>query len=343
MSLVPLDVGLVPEGTAHDDARPLLEVDALVFEDGDLVAEQRNPRPLADEILVVLVLGVDEHRDARRDELRSGRRDDELLSRWGFASDLEGDVVEVTVALCVFHLHLRDGRLTLGTPDRRRLPAVLPAPVVEVQKRQLGDPLDPRLDRLVRVFPVDRAPERLHLLGEVRLVLRTDLPAELLELPALVVLVADVEFGHRETLARDPVVVVSEREEHLAVVHPLESRTEVLEGETVEVTDVEIARHRRWRCVDRVHRVRVGLGAAIVGVGVCLHPSPLPLRLDLARFVAPLEGGGARFGGPVVFFGFFVGFGCVHTHALTARSGRRPCRVVGPQCVSYIADLGLAR
>ena len=86
VGLVPLDVLLVPEGTAHHHAGPLLHIDAVVRDDRHLLAEHRDPGGLADEIPVVVVLGVDEHRDAGREQLRSRGRDDELLA-WSVVPD----------------------------------------------------------------------------------------------------------------------------------------------------------------------------------------------------------------------------------------------------------------
>jgi len=106
VGLVPLDVVLVAEGTAHHDAAAFLHVDALVLDDRYLVAEEGNPGGLADEIAILLVVGVDEDGDAGRDEFRSRRGDDELLAGRVLADEFERDVVEVRAAFVVFHLDL---------------------------------------------------------------------------------------------------------------------------------------------------------------------------------------------------------------------------------------------
>ncbi len=291
MGLVPLDVVLVAEGTTHHDAAALLHVDALVGDDRHLVAEQRNTSSFADEVLVLLVVGVDEDGDTGRDEFGSRRRDDELVAGCVVADQFERDVVEMRAPLVVLHLDLRDSRLAVGTPDRRGLLPIFAALLVEVEEGKLRNPLNPRFDRFVGVVPVDRGPEVLHLLGKLGLVFRTDLAAAFLELAAFVVLVADVEFGLGQALAGNPVVVVAERKEHVAVVHPLESRGEVLQGRAVEVAHVQAARHRRRRRVDRVDGVWVPFLVAVVGVDIRVDPAPLPARLDRFGIVAALEEG----------------------------------------------------
>jgi len=158
VDLVPLDIVLVAERTAHHDAGTRLHVDALVGDDRHLVAEQRDLGGLTDEVLVLVVVGVDEDGNARGEKFGARRRDDELLGAviGCVASDHgEGDIVEVAGLLVVLGLDLRDGGLALGTPDRGRLLAVLATLIVQVEERQLGDALDARLDRLVSVVPVD--------------------------------------------------------------------------------------------------------------------------------------------------------------------------------------------
>jgi len=125
--------------------------------------------------------------------------------------DLEGDIVEVAGLLVVFRFHLRDGGLALGTPDRRRLLAVLAALLVQVDEGELRDALDARLDRLVGLVPVDGDAERLDVLGEPLLVVGTYLSTLRLKLSAFEVLVTDVQFGFRQALGGDSVVVVAER------------------------------------------------------------------------------------------------------------------------------------
>ncbi len=64
VGLVPLDVGLVAEGAAHDHPRASVGVDAFVGDDGHFLAEQRHASGTVDEMGAGLVLGVDDHRHA---------------------------------------------------------------------------------------------------------------------------------------------------------------------------------------------------------------------------------------------------------------------------------------
>jgi hypothetical protein len=80
VGLIPLDVGLVAEGTGHHDAGPFLHVDALVLDDRHFVTEERDPSSLPDQMCVLLVVGMDEHGDTRGEQFGAGRRDDDVLA-----------------------------------------------------------------------------------------------------------------------------------------------------------------------------------------------------------------------------------------------------------------------
>ncbi len=130
--LPPRDVGSVAERAAHDQTGPLLGVGLVVGVDGDLVSEERNGGLPPYQVAVALVVGMGEHAHARGQELRTRRRDQEVTP-----VDAERNVVEDGVVLGILYLGLRYCGVALRAPERRRLPAVNAALLVEVQERPL--------------------------------------------------------------------------------------------------------------------------------------------------------------------------------------------------------------
>ena len=135
---------------------------------------------LADEIALALVIGVGEQRHARRDQLWAGRLD-QGVARVSVAAigRVEAHAVHRSGALAVLELGLRDGRLEVDVPQRRRLELVGLTALEQAEERALGDPLGARPDRRVGHRPVDRQPERAPELLERLLVARRQAQAEL--------------------------------------------------------------------------------------------------------------------------------------------------------------------
>ena len=71
----PLDVGEVAERAAHRDAGALVGLGERVRQHGDLDVEQRRADRGAEQVLVALVVGVRDERDARGEQLGAGGLD----------------------------------------------------------------------------------------------------------------------------------------------------------------------------------------------------------------------------------------------------------------------------
>src|SRR5207249_618454 len=96
------------------------------------------------------------HADARGEELRTRRRDDERLVA---PLDAEDEVVERAGHRAVLDLRLRDGGLEVDVPHRRRLDAVDVSLFEEITERQLREVTAARVDRRVLLAPVDGEPD----------------------------------------------------------------------------------------------------------------------------------------------------------------------------------------
>jgi hypothetical protein len=287
----PLHVGRVAEGADHEDARPLLGIDELAREDRHRGAEERRDGPLAEERPVASVVRMRSHPDARGQQLRPRRGDDELAA----ALDAERDVVERAARRAVFDLRLRDGGLEVDVPHRRRLDAVDVPLREEVEEARLRKVTAAVVDGRVLLLPVhreaDAPPERLERL----LVLARDPEAELdevrprhdarrllllrsvrrLEPEVRIVrrarVATDVEVVLHAALGREAVVVPPHGIEDAPAAHALVARDDVGLRVAEHVAHVERAGDG-WR--RRVDDEGLFAGARIPG----MHAEPLPLR-----------------------------------------------------------------
>ncbi len=246
---------------------------------------------------VALVVGVREQRHARRDQLRARRLDQRLGPVGSFAA--EAHAVHRPRALAVLELGLRDRRLEVDVPQRRRLELVGDSAGEQTEERALRDLLRERPDRRVGHRPVDRQAERAPQLFERALVALGEAQAELDEvrardrdglllgglggrLEARVVghrgIAAHAEVVLHAALRRQPVVVPAHRVEDLAALHAhvAGDRVRVRVGE--DVPDVQRAADGRRRRVDREDPL--ARRRAVEGVGALALPGLAPLLLE---------------------------------------------------------------
>ena len=113
----PCDVREVTERADHRDPGPLLGIGKLVGENWHLDAEERRRHGRPEEVLVPLVVGIRDERDARRDELGPRGLDDHRVS----VGSVELHGVVRTSDLAVFELSLGHGGAEVHVPQRRRL------------------------------------------------------------------------------------------------------------------------------------------------------------------------------------------------------------------------------
>jgi hypothetical protein len=275
--LPPRDVHRVAERADHEDARPLVGIGVVRREDRHRRAEERRDRVLPEERPVALVIRMGHHRDARGQELWSGRGDQEVAA----AFDAEPDVVEEPGPIPVHDLRLGHRRLEVHVPHRGRRLLVDEALLDEVEERELGDATAVLVDGRVLAGPVEReaepppeALERLLVLGgheragldeapprdqlRLRLPLPDALPARRVGLPLGVErdlrLAADPEEVLHAPLGRQAVVVPAHRERDVHALHALVAHDQVLVRVAEDVADVQLPGDRRRR---RVHHERL--------------------------------------------------------------------------------------
>ena len=119
VALPPLHVGAVAEGAHHHQAGAEVGADVLVGEDRHLVPADRNGRVPAREAGVPLVLGVEVERDATRDQLGAGGRDDEVTAigaRNAMSCSVEFRVI-VSRSACASDVCI-DGSQNTGSSER---------------------------------------------------------------------------------------------------------------------------------------------------------------------------------------------------------------------------------
>ena len=239
-----------------------------------------------------------EQRNAGRDQLGTGRLD----QRAGSVSRAEADPVHGTRPLAVLELRLRDCRLEVDVPERRRLELVGLASLEQRQERALRDALGDRADRRVGHRPVDREPEgaperfegRLVGLGQPqaqldevrprdrdRLLLRRGLRGLEVRVVGDGRIASHAVVVLHATLGREPVVVPAHGIEDLAAAHPLVARDGVGVGVGEDVSDVKRAADRRRRSVDRVDAL--ARRRAVERVGAVALPGRAPLALEAVQ------------------------------------------------------------
>ncbi len=156
MRAPPLHVRRVAERAAHHRARTLRWVRAGIGQQRHRLAQRRR-HGLPDQRRIPRIVGMHEDRHAGRQQLGPRRRDRQrraVLQR-------ESQRIECRLAFEVVQLRLRDRRLALGTPDRRRLAAIRAPRLIQPQERKLRDAPRDVADRAIRIAPVDREPQPL--------------------------------------------------------------------------------------------------------------------------------------------------------------------------------------
>ena len=105
-------VGVMGGGHLHGAGT---EADLAVFvaHNGDLAAYQRQDAGLADEVLELLILGVDSHAGIAQHGLGAGRGDDDVT---GTVGQRVADVPQVTRLVHVLHLGIGQGGQAVGAP-----------------------------------------------------------------------------------------------------------------------------------------------------------------------------------------------------------------------------------
>ena len=287
----PEHVGQVAEGAHHRDAGALVRLGQAVRDDRHLDAEDRRTHGLAEQVLVALVVGVGDQRDARRHQLRAGGLDEHRRAVGG----VERDPVEGTRPLPILQLGLGDRGLVGHVPERRRLGHVRLAARQVAQERLLrgGARAARRWSRTCSVQSTDR-PSRRNSASKTcssSAVSRSHSSMKFCREIATGCFGSGVAGGSKSgvvrqrrvaldaevvlhpALGRQAVVVPAHRVEHGLAAHPLEAGDDVGVGVGEHVADVQRTAHGRRRGVDRVDVLpRSGCGRS------CRRPaSPIPI------------------------------------------------------------------
>ena len=253
-------VGVVGRGHLHG-AGTEADLAVLVAHDGDLPIHDRQDTGLADELLEVLVLGVDGHAGVAHHGLRAGGGHHDLAAA---VRQRIADVPQMTGLIHVLHLGVAEGGQAVGAPVDDAAALVDEALIV-----QFAEGLANGLGAALVHGEAGTAPiaggAHLHLLfNDAVAVLLLPGPNALQELlPAQVVasqalLVAE-GLLHLD-LGGDAGVIRAGQPQGGIALHPLEAGQDILQRGVHGVTHVELARHVGWRHDDgKGLLVRVGL------------------------------------------------------------------------------------
>ena len=309
VALPDLEVDGVVAGGDLQRARAAFDLDGGVRDDRDEPPVGRHGRPQADEVAVAVVVRVDGDGGVRRDRLRAGGGDDDVLAG-GCAlgvHDRVADVPERARLVLVVDLDVGDGGAAVDAPIDEALGAVDEAVVVEVLEGGADGELALLVHRERLARPVRRGAQAAVLQGDATAALADELPGALQER-----LAADVVAG--DALARqvalddgvhgDGGVVDAGLPEGVVAEHAVPAGEGVLDRGGEGVPHVQLTGEVGRRHDDR-ERLRVR-GAPAGGLEEATGLPPLVQRdLDRLRLV----GGGHVRG--VEFRGGAVGGGVV--------------------------------
>ena len=249
----PFEIVLVSDGTDHDVSGSVIHLDLGVGDDLDLPSEQRRYQLLADELGLLLVVGVHRHGLTGTEQLGPGSGDEHVLVL--VVGEVELDVIQLVHVVLVLDLSIRQSGHTAGAPVDREVSLVDESPLEQVDEGKLSDPPVVRGVRLVVDAGVHGFPEHLiivsHLLDEAISELFAKPPVLLSGSVELVdsVLLLDLD------LDRGSVDIETEREEHVESVHPLVTCSEVDHGVSGRVSKMERSGCVSGRTVDAEDRL----------------------------------------------------------------------------------------
>ena len=136
----------------------------LVGDDGQLTADDRKHRRLADDVAVALVLGVDRHAGVGEHRLRPHGGDGHVAA----ALDRVADEVQHVVVLLPLDLEVGDGRPVVRAPVDDARSAVDPTALVEGDERRHHRAVVARVHGEAQPRPVHRRAEQPQLVDDGR-------------------------------------------------------------------------------------------------------------------------------------------------------------------------------
>ena len=279
----PLEVCLVSDGTDHDVSGTVSEFDLGVGDDLDVPSVDGGDEFLADQVGLLLVVGVDGDDFTGAEQLGPGGGDHHVIVG---AGDLELEVVELVDVVFVLDLGIGEGGHTSGTPVDGVACLIDESAVEQLDEGKLGDAPVVRGVGLVvdgRIHGLSEDLEVMgHLLDETVGILLAQLPVLL---PGGVELVDAVLLLHLD-LDGSSVHIETQGEEHIASLHPVIPGGEVDEGISGGVSEMEGTGGVPRGVVDAEDGL-VGLG--VEAVDCLLLPHVLPAFLYFCAVVCHVK------------------------------------------------------
>ena len=119
MLLVPFKVSQVSEGTTHNNSRTLAEINLIILKYRNCKVKQRNTDLLAEKMLILLIIRMNENALARCKKLRSCSCNLNVIAI--FTVDIESQIIKQRRDFLCFKLCLSYSGLTFRTPQSRSL------------------------------------------------------------------------------------------------------------------------------------------------------------------------------------------------------------------------------
>ena len=242
MAQADLEVVRVVGGGHLDCARAEADLAVFVAHDGNFAVHDRQDALLADEVLELLVLGVDRDAGIAHHRLGTGGSDDNVAAAVG---ERIADIPEVTGLINVLDLRVGERRQAMRTPVDDAAALINEALVVQLAEGLAHGPGAALVHREAGAGPVAARAHLLLLLDDAVAVLFLPFPHALKELLTAKVVAGQALLGAQLLLhldlGGDAGVVGAGDPEGGVALHPLEAGQDVLQGAVQRVTHVELA------------------------------------------------------------------------------------------------------
>ena len=265
-----------------DDAGSEIAFHIGIGDDGDLAADQRQDKCLADHRLIALVVRVNGNGRIAQHRFRTGGGQFQIA---GAILERIAQVPEMAVLFLKFHLGVGDGGPAVRAPVDDALAAVNQALFIEAHKHlahRLGAAL---VEREAFAVPVAGGAELLELLHNAAAELALPLPGAFQERLAADLLLREPFLAHGLhdlRLRGDGSVIGAGQPESAIPLHTAPADQDILQRLIERMTHVELAgdvRRRNHNGVRLLLRVRIGVEILPV------HPELIDSVLDVAGIV----------------------------------------------------------
>ena len=255
----------------------------LIAHNGDLAANQRQDAGLADEVLELLILGVDSHAGIAQHGLGAGRGDDDVT---GTVGQRVADVPQVTRLVHVLHLGIGQGGQAVGAPVDDAAALVDQALVIQLAECLADGTGAALVHGEAAAVPVAGRAHLFLLLDDAVAVLLLPGPDALQELLAAQVIAGHALLGAQFLLHLDlggnAGVVRAGEPQGIVALHALEAGQDVLQRTVQCVAHVELAGDIGGRHDDG-KRLLIGVGLRLEAAAV--HPHLVDAGFHVPRII----------------------------------------------------------